>query len=71
MPPRTAMIVAGGDGRIEFVNVQTERLFDYARSELIGQHLDVLIPERFRLAHSGHLSRFFADPGARSDGIGT
>jgi PAS domain S-box-containing protein len=65
-----AIIVVGGDGCIEFVNVQTERLFDYARSELIGQHLDVLIPERFRHAHAGHLGRFFADPGSRPMGSG-
>jgi PAS domain S-box-containing protein len=65
-----AIIVVRDDGRIEFVNVQTERLFGYARSELIAQHVDVLIPERFRHAHAGHLGRFFREPGARPMGSG-
>ncbi len=65
-----AMVVVGDDQRIGLVNVQTEKLFGYTRSELVGQHLDVLIPERFRHAHAGHLDRFFAQPGARTMGSG-
>ena len=65
-----AMVVVGNDGRIQLVNVQTEKLFGYARSDLIGQHLDVLIPERFRHGHAGHLARYFAHPGSRPMGSG-
>jgi PAS domain S-box-containing protein len=65
-----AMVVVGTDGRIQVVNVQTETLFGYTRSELIGGHLDVLIPERFRQGHGAHLARFFANPGARPMGSG-
>jgi PAS domain S-box-containing protein len=65
-----AMVVVGHDVRIDFVNAQTERLFGYTRSELIGEQLDLLIPERFRQAHGGHLSRFLAHPGARPMGSG-
>jgi PAS domain S-box-containing protein len=65
-----AMVVVGNNGRIDFVNAQTERLFGYARSDLIGEQLDVLIPERFRNGHAGHLNRFFAHPGARPMGSG-
>jgi PAS domain S-box-containing protein len=65
-----AIVVVRGDGRIDVVNVQTERLFGYARSELIGQHLDILIPERFRHGHEAHLARFFAHPDARPMGSG-
>ncbi len=65
-----AMVVVGANGRIDLVNVQTEKLFGYGRSELIGQDVEVLIPERFRRAHAGHLSRFFALPGARAMGAG-
>ena len=43
-----AMLVVGSDGTIEFANAQTERLFGYAREELIGQPFELLIPDRFR-----------------------
>lgn len=65
-----AMIVVGEDARIELVNAQTEKLFGYERSELLGQPLDVLIPERFRGGHAKHLAAFFKAPGARAMGSG-
>jgi PAS domain S-box-containing protein len=65
-----AMVVVGVDGKIDVVNVQTERVFGYARSELVGQQLDVLIPERFRQAHGAHLARFLSSPAARPMGSG-
>jgi PAS domain S-box-containing protein len=65
-----AMVVVGPDATIRFVNAQTERLFGYARTELVGQHLDLLIPERFRPRHGAHLERFFASPGLRPMGSG-
>jgi PAS domain S-box-containing protein len=65
-----AMVVVGPDEKITFVNLQTERLFGYARTELLGQTLEVLIPERLRARHSGHVARFFARPGARPMGSG-
>jgi PAS domain S-box-containing protein len=65
-----AIVVVGEDGRIQIINVQTEVLFGYRREELIGQRIDMLIPERFRRTHGDHLSRYFADPGARPMGSG-
>jgi len=65
-----AMVVVGGDGRVQLVNVQTETLFGYARAELVGQPLEILIPERFRQGHGAHLRRYFANPGARPMGSG-
>ncbi len=65
-----AMIVVGPDSKIVFVNVQTERLFGYPRAELLDQSLEVLVPERFRGAHGGHVSKYFANPGARPMGSG-
>ena len=65
-----AMVVVGDDGRIDLVNIQTETLFGYTRSELVGRQLDMLIPERFRHSHGAHLTRYFASPGARAMGSG-
>lgn len=65
-----AMVVVGQDGRIELVNRQAEMLFGYSRDELIGQPVEVLIPERYRGRHPEHRSRYFADPRARPMGAG-
>ncbi|HLK39883.1 MAG TPA: PAS domain S-box protein [Polyangiaceae bacterium] len=65
-----AMVVVGGDGAITFVNLQTERIFGYRRAELLGQPLDLLVPERFRGQHKHHVGRFLANPLARPMGSG-
>lgn len=65
-----AMVVVGDDGQINLVNLRTEELFGYTRAELMGQNLEVLIPERLRAGHRGHLSKFFTNPGARPMGSG-
>jgi len=48
-----AMVIVNRDGRIVLVNSQTEQLFGYARAELLGQSVEVLIPARF----SGHVAQ--------------
>src|SRR5581483_433286 len=63
-----AIVVVGDDSRIRLVNLQTETMFGYAREELLGQPLEVLLPERFRHGHGAHMSRFFANPRARPMG---
>jgi PAS domain S-box-containing protein len=65
-----AIVIAGEDGIIQLVNVQTEKMFGYRREELIGQHLDTLVPERFRATHGAHVRRYFAHPAARPMGSG-
>lgn len=57
-------------GTIVLVNAQAERLFGYAREELIGQRLELLVPERLRAAHGQHRAGFFGKPRARAMGPG-
>ena len=64
------MIVVSAEGRILFVNLQTESMFGYTRSELIGQPMDLLIPERFRGGHQHHVARFISHPLTRPMGSG-
>ena len=55
-------------GRIMLVNQQVERVFGYAREELLGERVERLVPERFHRAHVVHRGRYFAEPGTRSMG---
>jgi two-component system, sensor histidine kinase PdtaS len=66
----SAMIMVGDDGRIALVNSQTEKLFGYDRSELQGQPVEMLVPERFRHVHRGHRGTFLNAPTARAMGAG-
>ena len=65
-----AIILVDRDGKITLVNAQTEKLFGYAREILIGQPVEMLLPERFRATHPAHRSAFFASPSTRAMGVG-
>jgi len=65
-----AMVIVNKDGRIVLVNAQTQKLFGYGRQELLGQPVEMLVPQRFRGAHPGHRTGFFAKPTARGMGAG-
>jgi len=65
-----AIVVVRRDGRIALVNRQTETLFGWPREELVGQPLDMLVPQRFRATHHLHIERYFAAPSMRPMGSG-
>ncbi len=63
-----AMVIVNKAGRIQIVNAQTEYLFGYGRKELVGQPVELLMPERFRKRHDGHRDSFFTSPKVRAMG---
>ena len=65
-----AIVVAGDGGRIVLVNSQTEQLFGYARAELLGEPIEILMPARYHATHVGHRTGYDGDPRARPMGIG-
>jgi len=65
-----AIVIVNGRGVISLVNSQTEKVFGYSRAELLGQKVEMLIPERFRHHHPGHRTGFFSGPRTRSMGAG-
>ncbi|MFQ5777358.1 MAG: PAS domain S-box protein, partial [Terriglobia bacterium] len=65
-----AMVIADCEGRMVLVNAQTEKLFGYKREELLGQPVEVLVPERFRGKHPQHRAGYFGKPQARPMGVG-
>lgn len=65
-----AIVVTDREGNIGEVNAQVERFFGYARSDLLGQPIEVLIPERFRATHPKYREDYAAQPRVRSMGAG-
>ncbi|TGD61572.1 PAS domain S-box protein [Tabrizicola sp. WMC-M-20] len=63
-----AVILVRSDCKIHAVNDETERMFGYARSELIGQPIEFLMPERYVERHEAHQKAFFANPMRRPMG---
>jgi PAS domain S-box-containing protein len=65
-----AVVVTGREGRILRINAQAEKMFGYNRSELLGESIEILLPERFRDAHTRHRQDYAAQPRMRPMGAG-
>jgi PAS domain S-box-containing protein len=66
----TAMLMVGRDGTIVLANAQVENLFGYRKEELLGQSVELLVPERSRGQHAVDRGRFFAATEVRPTRLG-
>jgi len=65
-----AVAAVNQQGVIVQVNAQMEAMFGYTRQELIGQPIEMLVPQRQRGQHHGHRDKFHAQPKLRRMGSG-
>jgi PAS domain S-box-containing protein len=65
-----ALLLTAADGTITMLNRQAETIFGYARQELAGKSVEILVPERFRKLHYAHRAGFNAAPQQRPMGAG-
>jgi PAS domain S-box-containing protein len=64
------LILVDSKGGIQLVNPRTEEMFGFSSQELIGQRIEILIPERFHNKHHGHREGYLAKPAKRNMGSG-
>ena len=65
-----AIVGVNAAGRIELLNGQAERLFGWTSRELLGQQIEVLVPDSALDRHEGHRANFIANPSVRPMGAG-
>ncbi len=63
------MVIVDDAGTIVLVNAQIERLFGYGRSELIGQPVEILVPDRFSGMHMAFRNGYVTEPRTRPMGL--
>ena len=66
----SGVVMVDRAGKIVLVNREVERLFGHSRERLVGQPIELLVPERFRAQHPGFRTGFFASPQTRAMGAG-
>jgi PAS domain S-box-containing protein len=65
-----AVVGVDAAGIIKLVNRQAEVLFGYGRDELVGEPIEILVPDRVKAAHPSHRAKYFRDPLTRPMGAG-
>src|SRR5499427_4355414 len=64
------IVLVDASGRITLVNASAERMFGYDRAELLGQMLEILLPDPVRRVHAEHRAQYFGEPRVRPMGSG-
>ncbi|MEX2146867.1 MAG: PAS domain S-box protein [Candidatus Rokuibacteriota bacterium] len=64
------ILIVDDGGHIVVANIVIEKMFGYAQGELLGQRMELLLPERLRERHVGHRAAYAAEPRVRSMGRG-
>ena len=73
IPPPDApdgIVLVDEEGTIVDVNPHALEMFDYERKDLVGERIELLVPERVRDAHTTERAAFMAQPRTRPMGIG-
>lgn len=65
-----AIVIVDKTGKIKLANSQSEKYFGYRREELIGQRVEVLVPDELQKIHAEHRKKYIAHPFKRPMGIG-
>ena len=65
-----AILVVDANGKITEANAQVDRFFGYDRTELLGQSVEMLIPEKFRRMHPARREEYTNEPRVRTMGAG-
>ncbi len=63
-----ALLTVHQDGRILMANSRSLSLFGYTEAELLGQSIEILVPQQFRASHPEHRRQFFMAPVQRAMG---
>jgi PAS domain S-box-containing protein len=66
----TGILICDEKGRITEANAQLQRMFGYTREELVGQAVEMLVPEQHRGGHVGHRAAYVNSPQTRPMGVG-
>jgi PAS domain S-box-containing protein len=61
-----ALVITDEAGEIILVNAQAELIFGYHRDQMIGQVVEMLMPERFQQSHAAHRAEYLLEPRLRA-----